>query len=110
MRAQTGYLTGTTLGRFRIGPLVGRGGMGEVYRADDAELGRAVALKVLPESLLGDPDRLARFIQEARTASSLNHPHIVAIYDIGRQAPEGAQAGARPVQYVAMELVAGLSL
>jgi Tol biopolymer transport system component len=110
MGAQTGYLTGTTLGRFRIGPLVGRGGMGEVYRAEDAELGRAVALKVLPESLLGDPDRLARFIQEARTASSLNHPHIVAIYDIGRQAPDGAQGGARPVQYVAMELVAGVSL
>ncbi len=110
MGAQTGYLTGTTLGRFRIGPLVGRGGMGEVYRADDTELGRAVALKVLPESLLGDPDRLSRFIQEARTASSLNHPHIVAIYDIGRQAPEGAPAGTRPVQYVAMELVAGTSL
>jgi len=108
MGVQTGYLSGTTLGRFRIGPLLGRGGMGEVYRADDGELGRGVALKVLPESLLEDPDRLARFVQEARTASSLNHPHIVAIYDIGRQAPAGG-AG-RPVQYVAMELVAGSTL
>ena len=107
MSPQTGYLSGTTLGRFRIGAILGRGGMGEVYRADDTELGRSVALKVLPESLLGDPDRLARFVQEARTASSLNHPHIVAIYDIGRQAPS---AGAQPVQYVAMELVAGSTL
>jgi Tol biopolymer transport system component len=110
MASLTGYLTGTTLGRFRVGPLLGRGGMGEVYRAEDAELGRSVALKVLPESLLGDEDRLSRFAQEARTASALNHPHIVAIYDIGRQTPGGAPNGARPVQYVAMELVAGSSL
>jgi Tol biopolymer transport system component len=108
--AATGYLTGTTLARFRVGSLLGRGGMGEVYRAEDAELGRSVALKVLPESLLADEDRLARFTQEARTASALNHPHIVAIYDIGRQTPVGALAGARPVQYVAMELVSGSSL
>ena len=110
MASLTGYLTGTTLGRFRVGPLLGRGGMGEVYRAEDGELRRSVALKVLPESLLGDADRLARFTQEARTASALNHPHIVAIYDIGRQTPAGAANGARPVQYVAMELVAGSSL
>jgi serine/threonine-protein kinase len=108
--AATGYLTGTTLARFRVGSLLGRGGMGEVYRAEDAELGRSVALKVLPESLLADEDRLTRFTQEARTASALNHPHIVAIYDIGRQTPLGAQAGTRPVQYVAMELVSGSSL
>ena len=57
--------------------------MGEVYRADDSELRRQVALKVLPDALVGDPDRLQRFVQEARTASALNHPHLVAIYDIG---------------------------
>ncbi|HEY2431223.1 MAG TPA: protein kinase [Vicinamibacterales bacterium] len=110
MADHTGYLTGMTLGRFRVGPLLGRGGMGEVYRAEDSELGRSVALKVLLQSLLGDEERLSRFIQEARTASALNHPHIVAVYDIGRQAPTGATAGARPVQYVAMELVSGSSL
>ena len=80
----SGSLSGTTIGRFRVGPLLGRGGMGEVYRADDTELGRAVALKVLPEHLVGDRDRLARFVQEARTASALNHPHVVSIYDIGQ--------------------------
>jgi eukaryotic-like serine/threonine-protein kinase len=109
-----GYLSGSTLGRYRVGPLLGRGGMGEVYRADDVDLHRAVALKVLPESLVGDADRLTRFIQEARTASSLNHPHIVAIYDIGRGVPLGADGlavpDARPVQYIAMELVAGATL
>jgi serine/threonine protein kinase len=110
MSPLTGYLTGTTLGRFRIGSLLGGGGMGEIYRAEDSELGRSVALKVLPESLLGDEERLARFTQVARTASALKHPHVVAIYDIGRQAPVGATTGASPVQYVAMELVAGSSM
>lgn len=113
MTVPTGYLSGTSLGRYRVGPLLGRGGMGEVYRAEDLELLRAVAIKVLPESLVGDPDRLARFVQEARTASALNHPHIVAIHDIGRAAPQrdAAVAGdARQVQYIAMELVAGTTL
>src|SRR5215831_2010697 len=110
MTTRTGYLTGATVGRLRVGPLLGRGGMGEVYRADDPALGRSVALKVLPESLLGDEERLARFTQEARTASALNHPHIVTIYDIGRETPAGGRESARPVQYVAMELVVGSSL
>ena len=101
MTESSGYLTGTSLGRFRVGPLLGRGGMGEVYRAEDEELRRSVALKVLPESLVGDSDRLSRFIQEARSASALNHPHIVAIFDIGR-------AGA--IHYIAMELVSGTTL
>ena len=102
MADSPGSLTGATLGRFRVGALLGSGGMGEVYRADDAELRRAVALKVLPASVVGDADRLARFIQEARTASALNHPHLVAIYDIGQASPDGA---AQPVHYIAMELV-----
>jgi serine/threonine protein kinase/WD40 repeat protein len=111
MSAPGGYLSGTSLGRYRVGPLLGRGGMGEVYRAEDVELRRAVALKVLPETLVGDPDRLARFIQEARTASALNHPHIVAIFDIGRAVPERENSvGAQPVHYIAMELVAGTTL
>ena len=112
MTHSEGYLSGSSLGRYRVGPLLGRGGMGEVYRADDAELRRSVALKVLPEPLVGDPDRLARFIQEARAASALNHPHIVAIFDIGRGVPERDAGGAHPgaVQYIAMELVAGSTL
>lgn len=113
MTAPTAYLSGFSLGRYRVGPLLGRGGMGEVYRAEDAELQRSVALKVLPESLVGDQDRLARFIQEARTASSLNHPHIVAIFDIGRAVPQrdgGGSTQTSPVQYIAMELVAGTTL
>ncbi len=102
----SGSLSGTTIGRFRVGPLLGRGGMGEVYRADDIELGRAVALKVLPAHLVGDPDRLARFVQEARTASALNHPHLVSIYDIG----QGTTSNGGPVHFIAMELVSGETL
>jgi serine/threonine protein kinase len=100
-------LTGARLGRYRIGTLIGRGGMGEVYQADDLELGRAVALKVLPEAILNDPDRVARFVQEARSASALNHPHLVSIYEIGHATPEGA---ARPAHDIAMELVKGETL
>ena len=104
--SHSGPLSGMTIGRLRIGPLLGRGGMGEVYRADDVELGRAVALKVLPEHLVGDPDRLARFVQEARTASALNHPHLVSIYDIG----QGTASNGGPVHFIAMELVSGETL
>ena len=81
--------------------------MGEVYRADDSELRRPVALKVLPEAVVGDPDRLARFVQEARTASALNHPHLVSIYDIGEAQPAGQR---RPIHFIAMELVDGETL
>ncbi len=102
----TGPLSGTTIGRLRIGALLGRGGMGEVYRADDTELKRPVALKVLPAHLVGDTDRLSRFMQEARTASALNHPHLVSIYDIG----QGTASDGSPVHFIAMELVSGETL
>src|SRR5579864_1794207 len=76
---------GARLGHFEIlGPL-GRGGMGEVYRARDPRLEREVAIKVLPMSFAGDPGRIARFEREARAASALNHPNIVSVYDIGRE-------------------------
>lgn len=100
-------LSGTTLGRYRLGSLLGRGGMGEVYRAEDMELGRQVAIKVLPPAFTGDPERLARFVQEARTASSLNHPHLVSIYEIGSATPQGR---GNAVQFIAMELVEGETL
>src|SRR5450432_3538608 len=93
--------SGTRLGPYEILSPLGAGGMGEVYRARDSRLGREVAIKVLPEALGSDPERLKRFEREARSASALNHPNIVTIYDIG---------AAEAVSYIAMELVQGESL
>src|SRR6476661_8231766 len=74
---------GRRLGRYEVlGPL-GAGGMGEVYRARDTRLERDVALKILPESVAADPDRLARFDREAKSVAALSHPNIVALYDAG---------------------------
>jgi eukaryotic-like serine/threonine-protein kinase len=75
---------GTRIGPYEVvGPL-GAGGMGEVYRAGDARLGRDVAIKVLPREFAADPDRLRRFEQEARAAGALNHPNVLAVFDVGR--------------------------
>jgi serine/threonine protein kinase/Tol biopolymer transport system component len=73
---------GTILGQYEIRSPLGAGGMGEVYRAHDSRLDREVAIKVLPESLTADPDRLRRFEQEARAAAALNHPNILAVYQM----------------------------
>ena len=75
--------SGTKLGPYEIQSPLGAGGMGEVYRARDTRLGRDVAIKVLPEALANDADRLRRFEREARTIAALNHPNILGIYDIG---------------------------
>ena len=76
--------TGTRLGVYEIvGPL-GAGGMGEVYRARDPRLGREVAVKILPPAFSTDAARLARFEQEARAAAGLNHPNILAVFDVGQ--------------------------
>jgi serine/threonine protein kinase/Tol biopolymer transport system component len=106
-----GDLSATTIRRFEVTRLIARGGMGEVYLARDAVLGRDLALKILRSDLTRKPDRLERFIQEARAASALNHPHLIAIYDIGESAPkrDGVAVGP-PVLYIAMELVAGETL
>src|SRR6478609_3397781 len=75
--------SGTRLGPYEILAPLGAGGMGEVYRARDTRLARDVAIKVLPEVLTKDADRLRRFEQEARTIAALNHPNILGIHDIG---------------------------
>ncbi|HSB36471.1 MAG TPA: serine/threonine-protein kinase, partial [Thermoanaerobaculia bacterium] len=92
---------GAKLGPYEIRSPLGAGAMGEVYRAHDPRLGRDVALKVLPADFASDPTRLARFSQEARSASALNHPNIITIYEIG-------DADASP--YMAMELIDGRTL
>jgi serine/threonine protein kinase/dipeptidyl aminopeptidase/acylaminoacyl peptidase len=92
---------GGHLGPYEILAPLGAGGMGEVYRARDARLGREVALKVLPTALASNPERLSRFEQEARSASALNHPNIVTVFEIGRDGE---------VTYLAMELVDGQTL
>ena len=92
-----GLSVGTRLGAYTVTSLIGKGGMGEVYCARDGKLGRDVAVKVLPEGLACDPERLARFEREARVLASLNHPHIASIY--------GVESGA-----LVMELVEGPTL
>jgi serine/threonine protein kinase len=92
---------GTSLGPYEIIGLLGTGGMGEVYRARDRRLGREVAVKVLPASYSQDSERLRRFEQEARSAGMLNHPNILAIYDVGTH--EGCA-------YIVSELLEGATL
>ena len=92
---------GTRLGPYKIGDQLGAGGMGEVYRATDTRLDRTVAIKVLPEHLADDPQRRERFEREAKAVSSLNHPHICTLFDVGEQ--DG-------VHYLVMELVEGETL
>jgi hypothetical protein len=96
--------TGTTFGPYKIVAPLGRGGMGEVYRARDGRLGRDVALKVLREEDAEDEELLTRFEREARAASSLNHPNIVVVYEAGSAPVPGRES---PVHYLAMELIDG---
>src|SRR5574341_499 len=93
--------TGTKLGPYEITGAVGAGGMGEVYRARDTRLGRDVAIKVLPENFAKDAILKERFQREAKTISSLNHPNICTLYDVGHQ--DGTD-------FLVMELLEGDSL
>ena len=94
---------GSNIAHYRIVSRLGEGGMGAVYLADDMTLGRRVALKVLPASLAADPERMQRFVQEARLASALTHPNVAYIYEIG----EGQIGENRRFRFLAMEYVEG---
>ena len=100
--------TGTRFGVFEITAPIGGGGMGEVYRARDTRLGRDVALKVLPESLTQDGDRIARLEREARTLASLNHPHVAHVY--GLEHASASDGPGVPARAIVMELVEGEDL
>ena len=94
-------MIGKTLGHYEILALIGRGGMGEVYRARDTRLDRDVALKVLPRDVAKDPARLERFLREARMVAGLNHPHIVTLHSV-------EESGG--IRFITMELVEGQPL
>src|ERR1700730_13800731 len=100
-RGAMALLSGTRLGAYEVLAQIGAGGMGEVYRAHDTKLGRDVAIKVLPEALAHDPDRLTRFQREAKMLAALNHPTIATIH--GLEQSDGTS-------YLVMELVSGETL
>src|SRR2546421_6953358 len=95
------FVTGMRLGPYQLLAPLGRGGMGEVYRAKDLRLDREVAVKVLPERLAQEPERLARFEREAKAVAALAHPNILVLYDVGRE---------QGIPFAVTELLEGVTL
>jgi len=106
--------SGSIVSHYRIIAPLGAGGMGEVYKAQDQTLERVIALKILPPHLVRNDERVRRFVQEAKSASSLNHPHIVTIHEIGEShvsSADGTEIDTeKPIHYIAMELIDGVTL
>jgi serine/threonine protein kinase len=92
-------MIGRIVGHYHLTAKLGAGGMGEVFLAEDARLGRKAAIKFLPADVAGDPDRRGRFLAEAKAASALNHPHVCVVYDVG-ETEDG-------LPFIAMEFVEG---
>jgi serine/threonine protein kinase len=101
LKDEQNKLQRSTLGHYKIIKPIGSGGMGEVFLAEDPRLGRRVAIKLLPRSFLEDPSRIYRFQQEARAASSISHPNIAHVYEIG------VDAG---YHFTSMEFIDGITL
>src|SRR5688500_16675660 len=94
-------MIGSLIAHYRITKKIGSGGMGDVYLAEDTRLGRTVALKILPRELANQQERMARFVQEARAVSSLDHPNLATVYEIG---------DADGTRFIAMQYVEGETL
>ena len=102
--------SGTRLGPYEVICALGVGGMGEVYKARDTRLDRTVAIKVLPATLVGDPALRQRMEREARAISSLDHPHICALYDVGREQPQPPSGDGRQIDFLVMQHLEGETL